>query len=148
MFTRGGGTMDKKRTAASEIFKQKLAGKILKEKTFKQRVDEVVEKYLADYNKSGKYRSAMVGGKQDDKPKEPSKNVKEMMIILANRQIKKEVKQKKKEELELERLKKKKMQEENRIKTEYQRQQDIKAREATEAASAKSYFFGYTDDQT
>ncbi len=148
-----GGSGGGKKTAASDMFKQKMSaktgGKIQEDysKMLENRIKSETQDYLASKQRAAKMR----GGK--DVPQELSKSVKTMLQMLAQQKLQKEMKDQKMQEDALRRAQKKKQQAEETAKRLMQYQNDLKAKQLLveqEALAAqqdtKSYWFGQSEE--
>ncbi len=131
------GNKDKKK---SNPFSNRLGGKPAPEKTseekYKERLEERKTKMIQDIAEGKKNSFKLPGTKEDDKPKELSKGAKEMLNILAQKKVQKEMKAEQKKQYA----------EEREVKAKKNAELNLKKQQDAASQPAKSYFFGYTEE--
>lgn len=134
-----------KRNSASEALRKQLMAKygyknMSPAEEFKERMDAKVAEYMDRHQKAQNRRG--------DGAKEVTKQVKEMIMNMAQKEVMRDIKKQKKIEVERQRQIKKEKAEVARVNQQWQDEQDRKNKEWVESQqnAAKSYFFGSTDD--
>jgi len=147
------GSGDKKKTSASALYKEKLLNKPKIEKTADEKYKAMIEAKMAKMMEDaimGRKKAGMklAGTRNNDKPKELSKNAQMMLKLLAMQKAQKDQKKERKKLREMMWAEKAKKRAENFAKAqkaavELQKRKD---EEAAATATTTPYFFGYSPE--